>query len=216
MNRTRLRRPAATALLAVTCAAAAFVATAAPTSAASAKSTTYDAHWTFTGGVQADLGAASRTRLVDYAGTTYYDRVLAEPEAPESMTVERQLCEYGTAYQSSINLYGRETGWANMPIGGVTGARLMIACLYPDGTHHRFHWGAYRKSNGHYVSPSTNCLVLERVDETTFSVRTPDGEPCDAQDEIVDPKPSKQISSSTRPIPFAATVTLSGAPPVRR
>lgn len=196
---------------------------ASPGAAGGAQSQTYLGTWSFDGHVVGSLGRASSTRLVDYAGTKYYDRVLAEPESPETVTLTVPLdsgpvpirCRYGTAYQSGINLYGEHTDWANIPVHGTIGGRMQVACYYPDGSHHRFHWGAFRESTGQW-GPSSNCLVITRTSLTTYDVRTPADAPCPAQDEVVEAKPSKQLSSTLRTMPFSATVTLESGPPITR
>lgn len=214
MTATSFGRSAMSAALIVAAVTTTLVGTASPGSAGKgAKNTQYTATWTFTGDVTASLGTVSNARLVDYASGDYYDRTLAQPESPDAITVGGVQCRYGTAYQSGINLYGAETTWANMEIGTTIGARLQVACYYPNGEQHRFHWGSFRNSSGQFVKPSTNCLELTRTSDRTYEVKTPAEADCVAQDEIVDAKPSKQLSSSTRPIPFSATITLTEAPP---
>ena len=197
------------AVLVTACTASALVSTALPAAAGSTASPSYAAAWSSTGSLAAGLGAASRTRLVDQ--DSYDDKINAHPASPDTVTVGGTTCAYGSVYASGLSVWGAGHNWAGMRVGASIGVRVQVACL-SGGVLHRYNWGAERLSNGSWSRTSTNCVVLTRLSSHEFTVSAGGG--CAVQDEVLDPKPSKQLSASNGlSMPFEATVTLTGAAP---
>lgn len=197
-----MRRSVRSALCLAVAVGALVLGSAAPGSAASARSTSYAASWSSTGNVSGNAGGLT---LVDYAGTTYYDRVIGSPSTP--LSVDGVACARGNAFQTGLSVYGADEAWAQMPVGSTMGARVEIACLV-NGVLHRYHWGNRVSANSGYLPGSCNCVTLGHPTTTTFSL-TAGGAGCLAQDETQNSR-GTQLSSSERDVPFSATVTVAG------
>ena len=208
MSRTRRT---ATAALVLTSAGALLVATATPGAAGGGSDTVrHAAVWTFdTGAVSGTVGSASGAALVDQS--RYDDKVNAVPAAPDVVAVNGVACAYGSAYASGLSVWGAGQ-WASKPVGTTIGVRLQLSCVNAAGVLHRFNWGTERLANGSYVKDSSNCVQLYRA--STYSYTLTADEKCPAQDEILDPKPSKQLSATPGHVmPFTSTITLTATAP---
>lgn len=198
--RPRLR----SSLLAVAVGAATAVVGVGPASAGGT-TTTHAATWRSTGSVEATLTGTSNTRVVDQ--TTYDDKINAVPTSPETVTVTiegvRTTCAYGSAYASGLSVWGAGQ-WMHLPDSTRVGVRLQLACQ-AAGVLHRYNWGVERTRTGNYAN-ATNCVVLTRVGRT-ITLSADAG--CPVQDEVLDPKPSRQLSARNGlSVPFEATVTF--------
>lgn len=188
-------------------AVAALVAAATPASAGGATVTRTPVAAVFSGSVQASLSTAvSRLSLADYASAEHYDRVVGGPGGSEFVTVGQDRCRHDVrGGLSGISVYGESTTWAAMPVHSSMGARVEVQCRLSDGTQHVLHWGNRKNQDGTYALPSSNCVVLTRTGDRTFTVSADAA--CTAQDEVINSR-VQQVSVAERSLPFSGVLTV--------